>query len=80
MTLTEKAAFLKVLTEGLALDAAKPETKIINELISLVEDMSRTISDLEEDVEYLNDYIEEIDEDLGDLEETIFDDEYDYDD
>ena len=72
MTLTEKAAYLKGLTEGLGLDSAKPETKIINELIALVEDMSRTIADLEEDVEYLNDYIEEVDEDLGTLEEDFY--------
>ncbi len=80
MTLTEKAAYLKGLTEGLGLDAAKPETKIINELISLVEEMSRSIAYLEEDVEYLNDYIEEIDEDLGTLEEDVYyDDEEDFD-
>ena len=80
MTLTEKAAYLKGLTEGLGLDAAKPETKIINELIALVEDMSRSIADLEEDVEYLNDYIEEVDEDLGTLEEDFYaEDDFDCD-
>ncbi len=80
MTLTEKAAYLKGLTEGLGLDSAKPETKIINELIALTEDMARTIADLEEDVEYLNDYIEEVDEDLGALEEDFYsDDDFDCD-
>ncbi|MBE6539012.1 MAG: hypothetical protein E7671_06070 [Ruminococcaceae bacterium] len=81
MTLTEKAAYIKGLAEGLSLDGTKPETKIINELLSLVEDMARSIADVEEDVEYLNDYIEEIDEDLGALEEDVYDcdceDDYD---
>ncbi len=80
MTLTEKAAYLKGLTEGLGLDANKPETKIINELITLIEDMSRTIADLEEDVEYLNDYIEEVDEDLETIEEDFYaEDDFDCD-
>ena len=78
MTLTEKAAYIKGLAEGLGLDAEKPETKIINELLALTQDMARTIADLEEDVEYLNDYIEEIDEDLGALEEDVYcDDDWD---
>ncbi len=72
MTLTEKAAYIKGLAEGLALDETKPETKLIKELIALTEDMSRTISDLEDDTEYLNDYVEEIDEDLGNLEEDYY--------
>lgn len=79
MTLTEKAAYIKGLAEGFSLDETKPETKIINELISLVEDMSRTIADLEEDTEYLNDYIEEIDMNLGTLEEEFYDSEDDFD-
>lgn len=77
MTLTEKAAYLKGLAQGLALDDSKPETKIINELLSLVEDMARSISDVEEDIEYLNEYIEEIDEDLGTVEEYVYSDEDD---
>ena len=34
MTLTEKAAYIKGLAEGLALDETKPETKLIKELIA----------------------------------------------
>lgn len=79
MKLTEKAAYIKGLADGLALDASKPEAKVIGELISLVEDMAQTISDLEEDAQYLNDYIEEIDEDLGMVEEDVYGDEDDCD-
>ena len=72
MTLTEKAAYIKGLAEGLGLDAEKPETKIINELLALTQDMARTIADLEEDVEYLADYVDELDDDLALVEDEVY--------
>ena len=69
----EKAAFLKGLVEGLNLDEAKPETKVITKLIEVIDDMAGEIESLTEDVDILNDYIEEIDEDLGEIEEIVYD-------
>ena len=71
MTVTEKAAYIKGLAEGLEIDASTKEGKIINALIDLVSDLAADVADLEEDVLYLNDYIEEIDEDLGTVEECL---------
>ena len=50
MTLTEKAAYIKGLAEGLGLDESKPETKIINALIDVIDDLSLAVSDLEDEL------------------------------
>lgn len=75
MNITEKAAYLKGLLEGMNLDESKPETKLIKAVIDCIDDMAMSIADLEEDVEVLDAYIEEVDEDLGDVEEYIFGDD-----
>ncbi len=73
MTLTEKTAYIKGLAEGLSLDEAKAETKIINKLIEVLEEAALTISDLEERIDDLEAYAEELDEDLGEVENIIYD-------
>ena len=79
MTVTEKAAYLRGLAEGLSLDADKPETKIINAVIDLLDDLALTVSDLEDSVEILNEQVDAVDEDLDELESYVYEDE-DYDD
>jgi len=79
MNITEKSAYIKGLAEGLGLDAAKPETKVINALLDLVSDLSAKVAELEKETETLNDYIEEIDEDLSFVEDLLYDDEDDED-
>lgn len=78
MTLTENAAYIKGLAEGLDLDATKPEGKLISKMLELISDMADSISDLEDECEELRSYIEEIDDDLADVEDEIF--EYEYED
>ena len=73
MTLSEKAAYIKGLAEGLNLDKESAEGKLIGALIDIVGDIAAAQAETDEDLEYLNDYIEEIDEDLGALEEEIYD-------
>ncbi len=86
MSLTENAAYLKGLAEGMDLDTAKPEGKLLSKLLELVSDMADAISDLEDECEELRSYIEEVDEDLADVEDDLYeydddeDDEYDDDD
>jgi hypothetical protein len=72
MTLTEKAAYIKGLAEGLNLDKDSAEGKLIGALIDIVSDIAAAQSETDEDLEYLNDYIEEIDEDLGAVEEELY--------
>ncbi len=73
MTLTEKAAYLKGLADGLNLSKDTAEGKLIGALIDIVNDLAAAQADTDDDLQYLNDYIEEIDEDLGSLEEEIYD-------
>ncbi len=80
MTLNERATYIKGLCDGMELDKASKEGKVIAALIELVSDMAVTMEELEDEVCELREYIEEIDEDLGDVEEVLCDCEDDYDD
>ncbi|MBQ1261663.1 MAG: hypothetical protein II369_04410 [Clostridia bacterium] len=80
MTLTEKAAYIKGLAEGLSLDETTKEGKILVALLDLVSEMSAEIADIQSDIEdidsdldYLNEYIEELDDDLQDVEDFLDD-------
>ena len=73
MTIKEKCAYIKGLSEGLSLDESKPEARLISELISLVTDMADEIESTQDDVDELTEYAEELDHDLGDVESYVFD-------
>lgn len=73
MTLTEKAAYIKGLVNGLKLDENKDEVKVLNAIIELLDSMALSVADLEDCVEDMEDRIVEIDEDLADLEEDFED-------
>ena len=79
-TLKEKAAYLKGLAEGMGIDEAKNENKLILKLIELVDDMSERIDDLEDYLDELDAKVDEIDEDLGAVEEDFYDEDEDLDD
>ena len=72
MTITERAAYIKGLAEGLGLDDSTKEGKIINALIGAIDDMALTVSDLEAEIDELREQVDTIDEDLGDLEEEFY--------
>ena len=80
MTVSEKAAYIKGLMEGMDIDTSKGEGKILAAMADLLEDLSLSVMDLEDETATLNDYIEEIDEDLGALEEEVYDCDCDCDD
>ena len=72
MGITEKAAYIKGLADGLELDTSTKEGKVLINLIDLVSEMSEKIDSLEKQNGELAAYIEEIDHDLGTLEEELF--------
>ncbi len=80
MKLTEKAAYIKGLADGVNYNKETAEGKLIAALIDMVDQMAAKIELLDETVDELNDYIEEIDEDLGDVEECLCEDDDEYDD
>ncbi|NLP48425.1 MAG: hypothetical protein GX345_05705 [Clostridiales bacterium] len=72
MTINEKAAYLKGLAEGLGLDEKKAETKIINGILDLLEDMTMTVTDLEDNLDIINEQVDAVDLDLDELENLIY--------
>lgn len=83
MTLTEKIAYIKGLTEGLKLDDEKSEVKVINAIVDLLDDMTTTISNMEDSVEQAVYQVDELDENLSELEDIVYGDDccdFDHDD
>lgn len=83
MTIVEKAAYLKGLTEGLGVEADSKEGKLWGALCDLVSDMAHEIEDLQQcNLDYA-DVLDEIGDELSYLEELTCDldmDEWDEDD
>ena len=51
MTVSEKAAYLKGLMDGLKLDTDKAEGKMISAIVELLGDVTKKLTDVEEDLE-----------------------------
>ena len=83
MTISEKAAYLKGLMDGLNLDTEKAEGKMISAIVDLLGDVTKRLSDVEETTIAISDELDEIEEDLDAIEDYILDeedDEFDFDD
>lgn len=89
MTIVEKAAYLKGLTDGLGLGSETKEGKLWTALNDLLSDMAHEIEDLQSTALDYADALDEISEDLTYLEELtcdldkpedLFDGDEDYDD
>ena len=77
MTILEKVAYLRGLSEGLGIDETSKEGRVFKAIIDVLDDISLTVTDLDDDVAELSDGLDEIDEDLGALEEEFYGDECD---
>lgn len=75
MNITEKLAYIKGLAEGLHLDESKPEVKVINAIIELIEDIAYDVTDMEELYDELSDQVDEIDHDLAEVESELYDED-----
>lgn len=82
--LTEKAAYIKGLAEGLELDKTTKEGKILAALLDLVEELTEDVSEIhndideiDEDLNDLADYVEELDDDLKSVEDFLDEEPYD---
>ena len=79
MTISEKAAYLKGLMDGLKLDTETAEGKMISAIVDLMGDVTRRLTDVEETTIAISDELDEIEEDLDAIEDFILDED-DYDD
>ena len=75
MTISEKAAYLKGLMDGLKLDQEKPEGQMISAIVDLLGDVTRRLTDVEETTIAISDELDEIEEDLDAIEDYILDEE-----
>ena len=80
MTISEKAAYLKGLMDGLDLDKEKAEGKMIAAIVELLGDVTKRVTDIEETTIAISDELDEIEEDLDAIEDYILDEEDEYDD
>ena len=80
MTISEKAAYLKGLMDGLELDTEKAEGKMIASIVDLLGDVTRRLTDIEETTIAISDELDEIEEDLDAIEDYILDEEDAFDD
>ena len=85
MTISEKAAYLKGLMDGLNLDTEKAEGKMISAIVELLGDVTKKLTDVEDTTIAISDELDEIEEDLDAIEDYILededeDDDFDYED
>ena len=80
MTISEKAAYLKGLMDGLNLDTEKAEGKMISAIVELMGDVTRRLTDIEDTTIAISDELDEIEEDLDAIEDFILDEDEDDDD
>ncbi len=72
MTLSERAAYIKGLAEGLELSSDKKEIRVIKEMMELMSEMASDVEDLGMGVKELYDAVEQLDEDLDIVEGEVF--------
>ena len=75
MTISDKAAYLKGLMDGLELDTEKAEGKMIAAIVELLGDVTKKLSDVEDTTIAISDELDEIEEDLDAIEDYILEDE-----
>ena len=77
MTVTEKAAYLRGLFEGLVLDDDMDTTKLFKAMLDVIDDLALTVSDLEDELALLTEQVDAVDEDLDDLEQFVYEEDFD---
>lgn len=72
MTNSERASYIRGLMEGLELDPKAKETKVLNAMLELLDDLCVSVEELEDGFDLLSEQVDEIDEDLGTVEEDFY--------
>ena len=80
MTLSEKAAYVKGLMDGIKLDTEKDENRLLKAVVDLLQDMAVSIDDLEDNAIAVSDELDEIEENLDAIDEYLMDEDDDDDD
>lgn len=78
--LSEKAAYLKGLAEGLDIKNDTKEGKLLNAIIEVLDEMALEVDDMVIIQEDMQGQLDDVDNDLADLEDAFFELEDDFDD
>ncbi|MEA4965755.1 MAG: zinc ribbon domain-containing protein [Oscillospiraceae bacterium] len=71
MNLTEKAAYLKGLKDGLKLDTEKAEGKLISAIIDLLDEMAESVTDIEDMSYAVTEELDAVEEELDSIEDAL---------
>jgi hypothetical protein len=77
MTISEKVAYLKGLSEGMKLDTSSDQGKLFSVVIEILEDVAADLEDLNDNALDLGEEIDELSDDLAALEDIVYEDEED---
>ena len=80
MELSNKAAYLQGLVDGLGVDESTKEGKIIKAMSALLAEMAEALEGMDEDLSRAYDQINDLSDELEDLEADLYEDEGDEDD
>lgn len=75
MKLTEKAAYLKGLMEGLGIDESTKEGKVLKAMNELLGEMADAIQELDQDVDQVFEDVDTLCGELEDLEDDLYEDD-----
>ena len=75
MELMEKVSYLKGLVDMAEFDPSSKETKVLNAMLEVLDEVAKTVQSLTEANAQMCDVIESIDEDLSQVEEDLYGDE-----
>ncbi|TDA67782.1 MAG: AraC family transcriptional regulator [Clostridia bacterium] len=74
--LRKRVAYLRGLMDGLQVNTASNEGRVLGEVVSILEDMSDGMMDLYSSQDELEKYVESVDEDLSELEDQVNDEDF----
>ncbi len=77
MTLSQKAAYIKGMVNGMSYEPTSDEGKIIAALLDLVSELTDTVEVMDDEIGDLFAEVDAISEDLGDVENYLWDEEDD---
>ena len=81
MTLSEKVAYLKGVSEGLKFDPEKSaEGKLISIMMDILEHVAINAEDMDESIQGLAEQIDDVSDSLAMLEDYVYSEEFDFDD
>ena len=72
MNITEKVSYIKGLAEGLNLDEATKEGKVLLAILDVLKDMAYQIEDIDSDLNDMAEVVGELDDTVLELEEEVY--------